>query len=249
MTNIKFNGHKTPNSAKENNIGSGKHGGRPVEPQTKRKKISENSTDERMPVACIGSEVPFTNTLLDEPTSNTGTNTPVQTPVDSLFNEIMNEPIVDEINMNELFEGFDFGPNSDWNQIELEIATQEVDADEFVEEEPQFFDECGNEIHGKNIAAIKHNENDETFGIKDGELVHTSDENATEIFDMNFKKVLFSNYYRVIGKIGNKVTVVCRSCELILNDSDSFCNKTRHHLWVCTENTCLRLCGVLFNLI
>lgn len=93
-----------------------------------------------------------------------------------------------------------------------------------------------NKIYGNKIAKIKLNQkiDGRIFGVKNGEIVCIPDENTTETsFDTNFKRILFSKYFRVVEKIGNNLTVVCRSCELILNDSDSSCDKTRHHLRVC----------------
>lgn len=93
-----------------------------------------------------------------------------------------------------------------------------------------------NKIYGNNISKIRLNQevDGRIYGIKNGEIVCISDENATEVsFDTNSKKVLFSNYFRVVKKIGNKMTVECKNCKSIMKDSVVTCHNTRRHLKVC----------------
>lgn len=93
-----------------------------------------------------------------------------------------------------------------------------------------------NKIYGNNISKIKLSQevDGRIFGIKNGEIVCIPDENATEVtFDTNFKKILFGNFYRVVKKIGNKVTAECKNCKSILKDSVVTCSNTRRHLKVC----------------
>lgn len=107
-----------------------------------------------------------------------------------------------------------------------------------------------NKIYGNNISKIRLNQevDGRIFGIKNDEIVCISDENATEVsFDKNFQKILFGNYYRVVKKIGNKVTAECKNCKSIMKDLVVTCHSTRRHLKVCSILIC-DLNGFIFEL-
>lgn len=98
-----------------------------LNPQSKRRKISEIPNHEEMSPTSIVSERKYAkiNLLID----------------DNL--KIKKEPFVEEIDMSELFGGFEPRQNSDWQQPRVEIVREEPELGEFVKDEPQCYDEYG----------------------------------------------------------------------------------------------------------
>lgn len=155
--------------------------------------------------------------------------------------DVNEEQVLDETDTDESFHGFELEQNSDRQQPRVQIA----DADEFVKEETQFRDEYGNTIDEEDISAVELNQETSrgTLRMQDDEISHTSDEdepaytsNENKVpleFKTNYQRIMFGNYYRFIEKKENSVTAECKSCELILKDSYTRCDKTRLHLKVC----------------
>lgn len=133
-----------------------------VEPNSKRRRISTSPTDEGM----------FNPIQLDHSYAR------AVLPID----KIKEEPIVEEIDMNELFVEFQQGKNSEWQQMEMEIVSEEADPDAFVkeeqEEEQQLYYEQANTISGNNTTIVQLNQRQDsqlsqqlssiTFGIEEG---------------------------------------------------------------------------------
>lgn len=68
-----------------------------------------------------------------------------------------------------------------------------------------------------------------------GGNVYVSKIDVTEIFRSkveNWKKIMFVNYYRIIGSKGKYLTAECKNCKLIVKDSER-CQNTRNHMKVC----------------
>lgn len=184
-----------------------------VEPLSKHRRNSNCSNDDGMSTASMESD--HTDTVSE-----------------SLVDKYVEEPVgsesdvsADEFEQTEVFERQELG---------LDIVKEEVDLDEFVEKEPTFYDEHGNEIDVNEFSTIDQDSNDGTSEIGNSKQVNTSDENTTTIeFKAKFQKVLFHNYFRIIETNGSNVSSECKSCRLIVNDLISTCYITRYHLRVC----------------
>lgn len=94
-----------------------------------------------------------------------------------------------------------------------------------------------NKTYTNSISSLQLSQEDDdgTFGIKDGGP-SGGHKNARQIeYKFNFQKIMFENYYQILEKNENAVIAVCKSCEFILNDSIVTCSSTRYHLKVCTD--------------
>lgn len=69
-----------------------------------------------------------------------------------------------------------------------------------------------------------------------GGNVYVSKTDVTESiqFKENWKKIMFTSYYRIIGTNGNHLTAECKNCKLIVKDSVS-CRNIRNHMKVCIK--------------
>lgn len=86
----------------------------------------------------------------------------------------------------------------------------------------------------KSETDLNENSKGETFRMKDDEVATTSNENSTKIeFTKDFQRVLFTDYYRIIEKIGGKVNAECKTCKLVVNDWIAIGASARHHIRVC----------------
>lgn len=129
--------------------------------------------------------------------------------------------------------------NCDRQQLRVEMVREDTNPDEFVKEKPEFCDEHGSGVYGNDVSNIEfeRNADGDKFIAKEGATAQMIETNATETeLSANFKKVLFSNYYRIIEKTGNKLAAECKNCKSIVRDGALKCSYTRRHMRVCINN-------------